>query len=108
MIDIYPEVQTLITNDAISLRTKLVKEFKGKCYYWNIYRSTSIENTEDIVKAIGLFHKEVYLKIVLGKIDENQVKPNGIMPPLDLAYEQISEEERMNRYDPNSKRKYVG
>ena len=97
MISIYPIVQTQQAEDAIVIRTKLVKEADGKYYYWNFYRKEIVENTQERIDAVNRFHKDVYHAIVLGIVDPRLTHPDRT-PLFELAYEQISEEHRLRNY----------
>lgn len=97
MIHIYPKVQTLQTEDSIEFRTKLIKEADGKYYYWNFYRKELVEDIKDRMNAINRFHTDIYHTIFLGKVDLNSKLPDGT-PFFKLAYEQISEEQRIRNY----------
>jgi len=97
MRPIYPEVETIQTDDAIELKTKLVKESDGKYYYLNFYKKYKVDNIYDIISAVNRFHKEVYHVIILGKVDTNLKMPDG-SPSIELAEEQITEEQRVRDY----------
>lgn len=98
MIYIYPKVQTLQTEDAITFRTRLVKKAdNGKYYYWSFYQKEMIQNIEDRVNAVNRFHMNIYHTIVLGKVDLNLKLPDGT-PLFELSNEQISEEQRLLNY----------
>ena len=97
MIHIYPKVQTLQTQDTIVFRTKLIKEANGKYYYWNFYKKELVDDIEDRVNAVNRFHADIYNTIILGRVDL-ELKLSDGTPLFELAYEQISEEQRLRNY----------
>jgi hypothetical protein len=94
MTPIYPEVDTIRTIDRIMFRTKLIKEYQGKYYYWHFSREYEILNINDLIRAIDTFHKEVYKVIILGKVDMNLKRADG-ESFFELAKNQIPEEQRI-------------
>jgi hypothetical protein len=96
MTPIYPELDTIRTIDRIMFRTKLIKEYQGKYYYWHFSREYGATDIDiiNLIYALNLFHKEVYKVIILGKVDMNLKRADG-EPWFELAKDQIPEEQRL-------------
>ena len=91
---IYPEIEIgQRSGGGLVAKTTLRKEHKGKWYFWDFVQSSYDLSTDKLTERL---HKEVYLFIILGKIQLDLVNYKG--DPIFIEDpNQISEADRLNK-----------
>jgi len=93
-VPIFPEVNIAISSGGIALSTSLRKEHDGVQYLQDFFKSMETHDRDQQIRLIGTFYKEVYLAIVIGKVDTNTTDSSG-EPLFHVDEDPRSEEHRI-------------